>query len=309
MSLLYPVLRRCRAKALLCTFPLFSTLFLFSLQAGAREVYTTDGVNVRSRPDSDSEVYFAVSSGTAVTPISTSGNWIQISVDGVVGYIYKDYISDTPGHDDESAPSSYVNSTEVNLRKKANSHCKIKAVLDEGETVQILSCSGNWTKIQRADGMCGFVYSMYLGEKKDAPKKPSREEVISQYRASAISYAQTRLGNAYSQEFRDNDGYADCSSLVRDAFLSATGNSIGNTTVSQAETMMNYFYGIGKITDAAPGDLLYHLSGDNHTGIYLGNGEVLHASQKSGFVIVSSYESDSTYWEYGCNAAAYCYDN
>ena len=73
--------------------------------------------------------------------------------------------------------------------------------------------------------------------------------------------------------------------------------------------MNGYFYSIGKITDATPGDLVYHLSGDNHTGIYLGNGQVLHASQKAGSVTISSYDSGSVYWEYGCNAAAYCYEH
>lgn len=73
--------------------------------------------------------------------------------------------------------------------------------------------------------------------------------------------------------------------------------------------MNDYFYSIEPITDAAPGDLLYHLSGDRHTGIYLGGGQVLHASQNAGTVKISSYDSSSSYWEYGCNAAAYCYDS
>ena len=169
-------------------------------------------------------------------------------------------------------------------------------------------------RIRRENGQEGYVYSIYLGDNKPDYSGDthstvlSREDCIDAFRSAAISYAEGRLGDTYSQERRDTDGYADCSSLVRDAFQNASGVSIGNTTSTQADTMNNYFYSIDQITDATPGDLLYHLSGDHHTGIYLGNGQVLHASQNAGTVTISSYNSDSSYWEYGCNAAAYCYD-
>ncbi|MCD8019402.1 MAG: SH3 domain-containing protein [Clostridiales bacterium] len=307
--------------ALIC-FLLF-TLCMNSVHVSAKQLYTTDGVHVRSQPNSSSEICTTLEKGTAVTKTGTSGNWIKIQADGVSGYIYKDYLS-SDGLSSEStskdstssgtsSSTSYINSTEVNLRKKANSHCKIKAVLEKGETVSILSHSGNWTKIQREDGTSGYVYSIYLGAGKSSDTSSestvSRADVISEYRSDAISYAKTRLGDSYSQDLRDTDGYADCSSLVRDAYKNATGISIGNTTTTQADQMEDYFYSISKITDATRGDLLYHLSDDNHVGIYLGNGKVLQASQKSGCVKISTYDSNTSYWEYGCNAAAYCYDH
>lgn len=295
---------------------IFLFLFIFcfcSLPIQAKQLYTTDGVNVRKKPKADSKVKTTVSAGTAVTRTGKSGNWIAVSVDGVSGYIYKDYLSTSPvsvsdTSSGSSSYSSYINSTEVNLRKKANDHCKVKAVLEKGETVTVLSTSGNWTKIKRADGMSGYVFSTYLG-KKASSSQPSKSDILSGYRSSAISYAKGCLGDIYSQENRDSDGYADCSSLVRNAYSHASGQYIGDTTVGQTETMMDYFYELSSIYDATPGDLLYHLSDDNHAGIYLGNGKVLHASQTAGVVKISTYDSESTYWEYGCNAAAYCYDN
>lgn len=299
---------------------------LFPVSVHAKDLYATDGVNVRSQPDSSSAVQTAISAGTAVTQTGTSGNWIAVQVDGINGYIYKDYLSSSPVSSPEEASSAkatgdssssrtYINSTEVNLRKKANGYCKIKAVLTKGEEVEVLSQTGNWTKIRRSDESVGYVYTIYLGENKPSVDssstntRPSRAESIDRYRTKAIAYAESRLGDTYSQAKRDMSGYADCSSLVRDAFSSASGKCIGDTTTTQADTMNGYFYSIGKITDATPGDLVYHLSGDNHTGIYLGNGQVLHASQKAGSVTISSYDSGSVYWEYGCNAAAYCYEH
>lgn len=292
-------------------------LTVFPANVSARELYTTDGVNLRSEADSSSQAYFAVEAGTAVTETGQNGNWIQVNVNGTTGYIYKDYLAEqyspetTSNETSSASETTYINSTEVNLRKKANDHCKVKAVLNTGDSVTVLGQNGNWTKVQTASGQRGYVYSIYLGEKKNnpEPKQPSKSEVISDYRSDAISYGEDHLGDLYSQSLRNTAGYADCSSLVRDAFLTATGKFIGDTTVTQSDAMSDYLYSINKITDVTPGDLIYHLSSDNHVGIYLGNGKVLHASQSAGTVKISTYDNSNSFWEYGCNAAAYCYDH
>lgn len=304
------------------------SLCLLPSAVSANQLYTTDGVHIRTQPSANSSISSTVPAGTAVTKTGQSGNWIAVTIDGVSGYIYKDYLSESPAETtavptDSSAlateNSTYINSTEVNLRAEANSHCSVLQVLTQGETVSLLYTEGNWSRIRRQTGEEGYVYSIYLGDNKPAENADtsactqtstlSREDSIAAFRSDAISYAESCLGDTYSQELRDTDGYADCSSLVRDAYQDASGVFIGNTTSTQADTMQDYFYSISSITDASPGDLLYHLSDDHHTGIYLGNGKVLHASQKAGTVTISYFDSSSTYWEYGCHAASYCYDN
>lgn len=294
----------------------FLSICLLPSAVSAGQLFTTNGVNVRSGPSSDSSIYFAVPEGTAVTQTGQTGNWTAVNIDGVQGYIYNSYLSKNSADSTSSiTENSYINSTEVNLRKKDNSHCKTLAVLTMNEPVSVLSVKGNWSRIRRENGQEGYVYSLYLGDNKSDCSNLetqsmvlSREDSINAFRSAAISYAEGRVGDIYSQELRDTDGYADCSSLVRDAFQNAANVFIGNTTSAQADTMNSYFYSIDEITDATPGDLLYHLSDEHHTGIYLGNGQVLHASQHAGTVKISSYDTDSSYWEYGCNAAAYCYD-
>ena len=110
----------------------------------------------------------------------------------------------------------------------------------------------------------------------------------------------------YSQSRRNQKGYADCSSLMRDAYKSASGKYIGNTTYEQLELMHSYLYSISSVRQATVGDLVFHQNGSNHVGIYLGNGKVLHASQTAGKVKISTFSSSSRYWDTGCNAAGYC---
>ena len=310
--------------------PLFSGIFILlftlSINCEAKQLYTTDGVNIRKEADASSPVCLAVSAGTAVTKTGQNGNWIKVSADGVKGYIYKDYLSSKKtspvssssasksssdsGKASNSGKASRINSSDVNLRTKPNSDCKVKAVLSEGETVTILSTEGNWKKIRTEDGSKGYVYSSYVGTKTTSTKssaKKTKADALAAYRSRAISYAKNHLDDIYSQEKRDEEGYADCSSLVRDAYEAASGEYIGGTTTTQTENMSGYLHSISSIFEVTPGDIVYHLSDDNHAGIYIGNGKVIHASQTAGTVKVSSYDSGSTYWEYSCNAAAYCY--
>ena len=78
-------------KAILFSLLLF--LMLPTTFVHAQRLYTTDGVNVRAKPNSSSKVLTSVSAGTSVTKTGRSGNWIAVKVNGIKGYIYKSYLS------------------------------------------------------------------------------------------------------------------------------------------------------------------------------------------------------------------------
>lgn len=307
-----PVFFQKNHKAILFSFLLF--LMLPATFVHAQRLYTTDGVNVRARPNSSSKVLTTVSAGTSVTRTGSNGNWIAIKVNGVKGYIYKTYLSSTKTAAKASATAStsyraVITATNVNLRAKASMKSRIKGSLSAGQTVTVCATKGAWKKIKTSAGTKGYVYGIYVGKSYTPAKKPAPTTPVvstNSYRTKAISYARTRLGNKYSQTRRDQKGYADCSSLVRDAYKSATGKYIGNTTYEQLELMHSYLYSISSVRNASVGDLVFHRNGSNHVGIYLGNGKVLHASQSAGVVKISSFSNSSKYWDTACNAAGYC---
>jgi len=227
----------------------------------------------------------------------------------------------------------YVKADAVNLRAKPSTDSNKLGLLYQGEKVLVLKQEKGWYYIKTKSGKTGHVCADYMSKKKvkkkaSSPKdkKPRPEpswkpdentgrklslassysDSIENYREKAIETAQTHLGEKYSQKKRNKDGYADCSSLMRDIFQAVTGQYIGGNTTSQADRMNEYMYPISSAYDAHVGDILYHLSSDNHTGIYLGEGKVLHASQSRGKVVISTFDDDGSFWEYGCNAALFC---
>jgi cell wall-associated NlpC family hydrolase len=98
--------------------------------------------------------------------------------------------------------------------------------------------------------------------------------------AAAIAFALAQQGKPYVSGGTGPGSY-DCSGLTQAAY-SAAGISIGRTTWDQ-------------VTDGTavsesqlrPGDLVFFYSGISHVGIYLGNGQVVHAPHTGGVVEIA----------------------
>ena len=321
------------------------TALIIAKPADASIRYTTDAVRLRKEPSRSAEILTTIGPDTEVEVYGYEGEWADAEYDGMNGYICGDYLTSSAeeakkaaariarqearkskksGKSGKSKKKSSkksagkkaskkskkeapkgvakINGSDVNFRKKPKG--KILDQLDKGEKVTFYSSKGDWTKVRISDGTVGYVYTSYIGD------KISRSDQIERWKDAAVRFCDKNLGAKYSQDKRDQEGYFDCSSLMRDAFREATGEFIGETTDSQSDLMEDYLYKLDVIYDADYGDILYHLSGDdeNHCGIYLGDGQVLSASQTAGKVKIKTYEDWSNYWEYGCKAAAYCYD-
>ncbi|MBQ6392750.1 MAG: C40 family peptidase, partial [Eubacterium sp.] len=310
-------------KKLICGVAVLAAIIIV-VPTSAAVWYTTDSVRLRKEPSRSSDILNTVGPDTEVEVYGFEGEWADAFYEGMNGYICKDYLTSSAkeakkaaakidkkeakeskkssGKSKKETPQGVakINGSDVNFRKKPKG--KILNQLDKGEKVTVYSSKGDWTKVRIADGTIGYVYTSYIGD------KISRSDQIERWKDAAVRFCDKNLGAKYSQDKRDQEGYFDCSSLMRDAFREATGEFIGETTDSQSDLMKDYLYKINVIYDADYGDILYHLSGDdeNHCGIYLGDGQVLSASQTAGKVKIKTYEDWSNYWEYGCKAAAYC---
>ncbi|MFF2376982.1 NlpC/P60 family protein [Streptomyces xiamenensis] len=89
---------------------------------------------------------------------------------------------------------------------------------------------------------------------------------------AATAYALAQLGKPYGWGATGPDAY-DCSGLTQAAW-SAAGVSLPRTSQSQS--------GAGTRVSRdqlAPGDLVFYYSGLTHVGMYIGNGQIVHASR------------------------------
>ncbi|WP_433891902.1 NlpC/P60 family protein [Streptomyces sp. CA-111067] len=96
----------------------------------------------------------------------------------------------------------------------------------------------------------------------------------------AINFALAQRGKPYSSGMTGPNSY-DCSGLTQAAYASA-GIHIGRTTYDQYDDGTHV-----SESQLRPGDLVFFYSGISHVGIYLGNGNVVHAPHTGGVVEIA----------------------
>ncbi|MFG2635542.1 NlpC/P60 family protein [Streptomyces sp. NPDC048362] len=92
--------------------------------------------------------------------------------------------------------------------------------------------------------------------------------------AAALSYAYAKLGSPYVWGATGPNAF-DCSGLVQAAYRSA-GISLPRTTYAQ----INAGRRVSR-SELQPGDLVFFYSGISHVGLYVGNGQMIHAPNPS----------------------------
>ncbi|MEV7343180.1 NlpC/P60 family protein [Streptomyces sp. NPDC093544] len=92
--------------------------------------------------------------------------------------------------------------------------------------------------------------------------------------AAAVSYAYGKLGSPYVWGATGPDAF-DCSGLSQAAYRAA-GIALPRTTYSQ----INAGRRVSR-SELLPGDLVFFYSGISHVGIYVGNGQMIHAPNPS----------------------------
>lgn len=104
-----------------------------------------------------------------------------------------------------------------------------------------------------------------------------------------VDRAMAMLGHGYQYGATGENGYFDCSGFVSYA-LTGEYNRIGWTG-----TMINW----PQVSNPQPGDICVIHDGNNqHTGIYIGNGQMIHAADENSGVIISNVQDGMIYVRY-----------
>ena len=147
-----------------------------------------------------------------------------------------------------------------------------------------------WVKIN-VDSDEGYVSSDYVDISVELAKAQTMTEVrygqgVSDVRVSLVSYATQFVGNPYVWGGTSLTRGADCSGFVLSVFANY-GISLPHSSVAQANCGRKI-----SASEVQPGDLFFYGNGSriNHVAIYIGNGQVVHASSpKSGIKISGAF--------------------
>ncbi|MCC0680127.1 MULTISPECIES: C40 family peptidase [unclassified Clostridioides] len=270
------------------------------------KVVTAKGLNFRTGPSTGSSKISTLGYGTEVGYISESNGWSKISSNGRVGYVSSKYLgtnlSDSANGNDGSSSSDIVKDTKVVTAKSLNlrtgpgtGHSKV-ATLSYGTEVGSISEDGGWTKVNH-DDQTGYVSSQYLAEKGsvDTSTPSDSTNSPSQGADSVIGFAKTLLGKPYVWGAEGPNSF-DCSGFTQYVMKKSAGVSIPR--VSRDQSKYGTYVNRG---DLRSGDLIFFdTQGSNngsvsHVGIYMGNGEMIHASSGSSKKVTISNINSSYY--------------
>lgn len=253
------------------------------------------GSNVRLRTGTDTSgsgnIVTEMAEGTFLLVEEKLNGWYKVAYNGVTGYVSADYARFSETADGTYKFDASTKGTDINMRAEANtSAAVVKNFKAAGTKLTVLGVSGKWLKVTDAAGAVGFIRSdlmnYYSGAGTAAPVYAgggTKGQQIVQLAQQYKGYAYTWGGMSPATGF-------DCSGFAN---YICKQNGISLHRVAQ-DIYSNDGVWVSK--DALqPGDLVFFGYGQysvTHMGIYVGNGQMIHASTSTTGVIYSDINSN-----------------
>ncbi|WP_343346773.1 C40 family peptidase [Terrisporobacter petrolearius] len=253
------------------------------------------GLNVRKGAGTSYSVITTLSHGTKVTVKSTSNGWSKITSGSVTGYVSSAYLSSnkpSTGNDsnNETSTTKYVDSKPgLNVRRGAGTSYSVITTLNHGTKVTVKSTSNGWSKIT-SGSVTGYVSSTYLSSNKPSTGNDSNTST-STSASKVISYAKKLLGKPYVWGAQGPSGF-DCSGFTYYVFKNAAG-----ITLPRTSSLQSHYGTYVSRSNLKAGDLVFfdtvgsNNGGVTHVGIYIGNGQLIHAASGQGKVVINDMNS------------------
>lgn len=240
-------------------------------------------LNIRETPDESGKLVGKMSNNAACEILGTEGDWIHIKSGKVEGYCHKDYLL-TGLLARKRAEETVVTVAEatsggLRVRTEPNTDSEILTTMSEGERLEVLEeAKDGWIKVLLDDEE-GYISADYATVKENLDTAVLITELlygegVSDVRVELCQYAKQFIGNPYVWGGTSLTKGADCSGFTLSVFKKY-GMNLPHYSVSQSQ--------MGKkvsLSEAKAGDLVFYSNGVrvNHVAIYLGNGQVVHAS-------------------------------
>ena len=224
-------------------------------------ISNTDGVNVRTEPNTNSSIYTQISNSERFLVADQQDGWVKIEIDDQDAYLSSDYVDVKYGLEEAIKYTPVVEVADTSSKNDSKSNSKNNTKNNSGKKNSGKKNSAN-------DGAAG-----------------SKSGSVSSKRAQIANYAVQFVGNRYVYGGTSLTNGTDCSGFTM-SVMAKFGVSLPHNSGAQS--------GSGKsITSSQmrPGDLVFYSGsgGINHVALYIGNGQVCHASNARSGIKISTW--------------------
>lgn len=254
----------------------------------------SENLNVRSAAGTDAEKVGELPAGAGCEVLDMADGWAHIRSGKVEGYVSMDYLATGSRAEELAAQNQTLTATvlaqALKVRKQPDTDHGTWGLAANGRELEVVEVLDNgWVSVVYGDGTDPAYVS---GEYVDVAYKLDTAMTMTEVRyGKGVTDAGIDLANRAIQ-------YVGCPYVYG-------GNSLSNGTDCSGFTMLLYAkYGISlahsaraqarcgnevSISDLRPGDLVFYSRGGgiDHVAIYIGGGQVCHASNPTNGIIIT----------------------
>ncbi len=216
-----------------------------------------DYVNIRKKPDENSELLGKLYGNAVATVIREKDGWYKIKSGSVTGYVKGDYV--TVGDEDlvksVGVQIATVNTTTLKVRSKASQKSEVMTLVPEGEELTVASMKAyddGWVKVEVGDGK-GYVSTDYVDIEREytyAESKAEEEARLAIERARLEAEQEAARREQESSGSSSSSSGTGSSSSESSQESSSQGSSSGQAVVNYASQFLGnpYVYGGSSLT-------------------------------------------------------------
>ncbi len=266
-----------------------------------------NNLNIRSGPGENNKLVGKLPKNGGCEILEADNNgWTKISSGKVTGYVKSDYlITGTKATQLAKKIGNYIataNTNGLRVRKDPSTDSEVIDQVAKGEELIVLDSRvitddkehGKWVQVSldsddSEDGTIAYVAKEFVDLSFQLIKAVSIEELqygsgVSSTRVKLIDLAKQYLGDKYVWGGTTLGRGVDCSGFTQ-ALYRKMGISIPRTSREQARSGRSI-----STSNLKPGDLVFYGSSSyiNHVAMYIGNGRVIHASNRRDGIKISN---------------------
>ncbi len=250
-------------------------------------------LNVRKAPDESGKLLGKLPEHGAVEILDEEDGWFHVKSGELEGYVKAEYIA--TGDEaleiaaEEITTMATVTGDGLRIRESASTDSAVIINLNSGEKLPVLEVLDGWVKVS-VDTDEGYVSADYVEIADELPTAKTLEELaygagVSDVRVALVNNALQYVGNRYVWGGTSLTNGVDCSGFTMRIYQQY-GIYLPHSSRAQA--------GYGRTisaSEAQPGDLFFYGSGGiSHVAIYMGGGQIVHASSaRTGIKISNAF--------------------
>ena len=251
-----------------------------------------NNLNIRAIPAEDGKLVGKLPKDAACEVIDSDDTWAHIKSGSVEGYVSCEYLftglQAKRKAEELVSTIATVTTDALKVRAEASTDSEVITMVPNGEELEVVASEGDWVRVYLDDEEV-FVSADFVQVDAKLDTAITMTELlygqgVSDVRVDLCQYAKEFLGNPYVWGGTSLTKGADCSGYVLSIFKKY-GVSLPHSSKAQANSGTKI-----TLSEAKPGDLVFYGNGKtiNHVAIYIGGGQVIHASSPKTGIRISN---------------------